>query len=151
MNRYRDAFKYLIPTLLVTGGILVFYSIEKVNFLLFHTLIEFFAIIVAFSLFILTLNSRRMLDNNYLLFFGIASLFIGFLDLMHVITYTGMNIIESSGFYANQFWVATRFLESLTLLTGFLFLTPEHQTLFLDHLRDLFRHFRLHCPEHHVL
>ncbi|HYW94336.1 MAG TPA: MASE3 domain-containing protein [Bacteroidales bacterium] len=115
--------KYVIPIILISGGILALHSIEKVNYLLFHTLIEFFSIIVAFSLFIITLNSRRMLDNNYLLFFGIASLFIGFLDLMHVITYAGMNIIPPGNFYANQFWVATRILESLTLITGFLFLS----------------------------
>ena len=130
MTRFRVIFKYFIPIVLVAGGIFLFHSIEKVNYLLFHTLIEFFSIVVAFSLFIITLNSRKMIDNNYLLFFGIASLFIGFLDLMHVITYAGMNIIPPGNFYANQFWVATRFLESLTLLTGFIFLNRNIKPFF---------------------
>ncbi len=122
MTRFRVIVRNLIPIVLFTGSIVVLFSIEKVNYLLFHTLVELFSITIAFSLFIFTLNARRMLDNSYLLFFGIASLFIGFLDLMHVLTYSGMNIITPDHFYANQFWVATRFMESLSLLVGFLFL-----------------------------
>jgi len=36
-----------------------------------------------------------------------------------------MTIISGDAFYANQFWVATRFLESLTLLAGFLFIKSK--------------------------
>ncbi|WP_229655549.1 sensor histidine kinase [Pedobacter puniceum] len=97
------------------------------SYLLFHTLVELFSVTVAFAVFIVTWNSRKILDNNYLFLVGIAYLFIGILDILHALTYKGMNIIKSTTFYANQFWIATRFLESITLLVGFWFLKRKHR------------------------
>jgi signal transduction histidine kinase len=76
-----------------------------------------------FVLFAITWNARRFLDNHYLLFVGIAASFIGILDLLHTLTYKGMNIIQSPLYFANQFWIATRFFESIVLLSGFLFVS----------------------------
>lgn len=100
----------------------IFYFSIGYNYLLFHTLVELFSIIVAFAVFIVTWNSRKMLDNNYLYFQGITYLFIGALDFVHTITFPGMQIINGSIYYSNQFWVATRFLEALALIAGFQFL-----------------------------
>ncbi len=53
---------------------------------------------------------------------GICAGFIAFLDLMHTLTFEGMDIIkDSNGLYAPQFWIATRWMEAVTLLVGFLF------------------------------
>lgn len=95
------------------------------NYLLFHTLVELFSIIVAFAVFTVTWNSRKMLDSNYLYFQGITYLFVGALDLMHTITFTGMNIIENPIYYSNQFWVATRFMEAVALVVGFKFMLQK--------------------------
>ncbi len=79
-----------------------------------------------------------MLDNNYLFFVGISYLFIGALDLLHTLTFTGMNIIVSPVYYANQFWVATRLLEALTFVAGFWFLNSRKKLnadlIFLSYL-----------------
>ncbi len=99
-----------------------FYITVQHGYLVFHVFIELITVVIAFSLFTITWNSRKMLDNQYLLLVGMSALFIGVLDTLHTITYKGMNIIVSPIFYANQFWVATRFLESITLLFAFLFL-----------------------------
>jgi signal transduction histidine kinase len=56
---------------------------------------------------------------------GIGGLFIGILDLLHTITFKGMNIIPSPIYYANQFWVATRLFESLILLTGLILVSQK--------------------------
>ncbi len=130
MRKHKVNLKNLIPILLVACGIVLLHIIGQVNYLLFHVLIEFFTIVIAFSLFIITVNSMDMLDNNYLLIVGISALFIGFLDLLHVLTYPGMTIITPGNFYANQFWIATRFLESITLLSGFLFLERKIKSHF---------------------
>jgi hypothetical protein len=79
------------------------------NYLFFHVIVELFSIVILFVLFSITWNARRFLENRYLVFVGIAAAFIGVLDLLHTLTYKGMNIIESPLFYANQFWIATRF------------------------------------------
>ena len=65
-----------------------------------------------------------ILDNNYLLFVGIAYLFIGGLDLVHTLAYKGMNIFQ--GYETNlptQLWIAARYMESLSLLIAPAFLS----------------------------
>lgn len=114
-SNYRNTFTVLML-------MIIFQVSVRQNYLLFHTIVELIAIVVAFAVFIITWNSRRMLDNNYLFFVGIAYIFIGALDLMHTITFHGMQIFPGNAYYGNQFWVATRALEALTLLIGFLFL-----------------------------
>ncbi|MBC7236697.1 MAG: PAS domain-containing protein, partial [Chloroflexi bacterium] len=59
----------------------------------------------------------RSEDNGYLLLLGISSLFVGSIDLIHVLAYKGMGIFP--GYDANlptQLWIAARYLQSLSLL-----------------------------------
>jgi PAS domain S-box-containing protein len=103
---------------MVTG----LYLTTKVNYLLFHTLVELFSIIVATTVFIITWNSIKYIKNPYLITVGISFLFIGILDLLHTLAYKGMPIFTDYDYYANQLWIAARFLESCTLLAAFLLL-----------------------------
>ena len=99
--------------------IIVFlYWISTINYLLFHSFVEIFSISIAFVVFILTWNSRKYLKSNYLILLGIAYLFIGILDLFHTLSYKGMNIFTDYDYYANQLWIATRFIESTTFLAA---------------------------------
>ena len=106
-------------------GILVLfglYSTSLYSYLLFHSLVEIFSIVVAFSIFIIAWNSRRTLDNNYLLFIGVAYLFIGGLDLIHTLAYTGMGMFQGYGSnLPTQLWIASRYTESLSLLIAFIY------------------------------
>ncbi len=101
-------------------GILVFlglYLTSLHHYLLFHSLAEIFSIVVACGIFMITLNSRRFLDNNYLLYIGIAFLFVGALDLIHTLAYKGMGVFQ--GYETNlptQLWIAARYVESISLL-----------------------------------
>lgn len=93
--------------------------------MLFHTFVELFSIVVAFAVFILAWNSRNMQDNRFLQLVGLSYIFIAGLDLLHTLTYKGMNLFAAMDggvekFHANQFWVATRFIEAVTLLVGLL-------------------------------
>ena len=78
-------------------GILILFGLyltSLYSYLLFHSLVELFSIIVACCIFIVAWNSRRFLDNNYLLFIGITYLFIGGLDLVHTLAYKGMGVFQ---------------------------------------------------------
>ena len=97
------------------------------SYLLFHTLAELFSIVVGFGIFIIGWNSREYIRNNSLVFLAIAYLFIAFLDLLHTMSYKGMGIFSSYDYYANQLWIATRYMESLSLLVAFLFLKQRHK------------------------
>ncbi len=93
------------------------YLTSLYSYLLFHSLAEIFSIIIACGIFMIAWNSRRFLDNHYLLFIGIAYLFVGGLDLLHTLSYKGMGVF--SGYDANlptQLWIAARYLQSISLL-----------------------------------
>ena len=98
------------------------YFTSRINYLLFHSLAEIFSIVVACSLFMIAWNSRQYIKNPYLLFIGIAYLFIGSIDLLHTLTYKGMPIFTDYDFYANQLWIGARYMESITLLLAFAYL-----------------------------
>lgn len=93
------------------------------NYILFHAIVELFSVAIAWGVFALAWNSRRLIHNNYLLLLGIAYLFVGNLDLLHTLAYKGMNVFP--GYGANlptQLWIAARYLESLSFLIAPFFL-----------------------------
>src|SRR4030043_1275680 len=101
------------------AGILVFlglYLTSLHHYLLFHSLAEIFSIVVACGIFMIAWNSRQFFTNNYLLFIGIAYLFVAGVDLVHTLAYKGMNIFK--GYETNlptQLWISGRYLESISL------------------------------------
>lgn len=84
---------------------------------LFHSIVEIFGIVVACGIFMVAWNSRRFLDNNYLLWIGVAYLFVAALDLAHTLSYKGMNVFEGYGTnLPAQLWISARYVESLSLV-----------------------------------
>ncbi|MCP4700534.1 MAG: response regulator [Gammaproteobacteria bacterium] len=121
--RFETRLKILFALLLPVG----LYVTSLYNGLLFHTLAEGLSIVVAGMLFFIVWNSRRFVENRYLLFLGIGYFFIAGIDLVHTLAYKKMNIFP--GYDTNlstQLWIAARYMESLTLLAAPLFL---HRTL----------------------
>jgi len=72
-------------------------------------------------MFMIAWNSQKYIQSSYLIFIAIAYLFIAGLDLLHTLSYKGMNIFQDYDYYANQLWIAARYLESITLLIAFSF------------------------------
>ena len=109
----------------LTVALIGLFLTTRINYLLFHSLAEVFSIVVAFSIFVIAWNSRKYIRNPYLLFIGIAYLFIALLDLLHTLSYKGMPIFTDYAYYANQLWIGARYMESITLLSAFIFLHRE--------------------------
>ncbi|HZD60749.1 MAG TPA: MASE3 domain-containing protein, partial [Anaerolineae bacterium] len=104
---------------ILTGALVLIglYVISLYNYPLFHSVAELFSIVVAAGIFMVAWNSRAFMNNNYLLFIGIAYLFVGSVDLLHTLSYEGMGVFH--GYGANlptQLWVAARYMESISLL-----------------------------------
>ena len=92
------------------------------NYLLFHSLVEIFAVVVAFSVFAVFWNARRFLTNGFFVFLGIACLFVGILDLVHVLAYEGMAVIPGlDGNASIQAKTAGRWIAGLSFLVAPLF------------------------------
>ena len=105
------------------------YLTSLYSYLLFHSTAEIFSIVVACGVFMVAWNSRRFLDNNYLLFIGIAYLFVAVLDLIHTLAYTGMGVFPSyTTNLPTQLWIAARYVESLSLLIAPLILKRRLRT-----------------------
>jgi PAS domain S-box-containing protein len=113
-----------IPLALVSVSVLAgLYLTSLYSYLLFHTLGEMFSTAVAIAIFLLVWNVRQTLDNDYLLFLGMAYLYIGGLDLVHTLAYKGMGVF--TGFQENlptQLWIAARYLQSVSLLVAPVFI-----------------------------
>lgn len=97
------------------GGL---FFISRFNFLLFHVVAELFSISVAGAVFILAWNVAHFSRNDSMVFLGISYFYIGLTDLIHTLTYKGMNIFmnELGANPATQLWVAARGVEAVTLL-----------------------------------
>jgi signal transduction histidine kinase len=99
------------------------YASSLYSYLLFHTLVELFSIIVAFVIFVLAWNTRRVLDNHYLLFLGISFVFTGALELVHTLAYKGFGVFPGNDAnLSTQLWIAFRYLFSLSFLVSPLFI-----------------------------
>ena len=109
------------------------YLLSLYSYLLFHSLAEIFSIVVGCGLFLVAWNVREFIRNNYLLFIGVAYLFVAGIDLMHMLSYKGMGVFPGSDAnLATQLWIAARYMESVSLLVAPLFIArkPRVNVLF---------------------
>jgi len=117
MKRFYVSIPIWVAVLAIT------YLIKRHDYLLFHPLAEMFSVAVAVAIFMLVWNVRRSLDNSYLLFVGVAYLFVGCLDMVHTIAYQGIGIFDRyETNLQTQLEIAGRYLQSLSLLIGPFFL-----------------------------
>ena len=99
------------------------YFLSRNHYLLFHGLVEAFGIVIAFAIFAIAWNSRRIVQNSYFLFIGIAFLALAPIGLIHTLAYNGMGVFPGTGSnLATQLWVGGRYLLSASLLASPLFL-----------------------------
>ncbi len=112
-NRSGTLIRVVMLGLVVSGLIVCYYY----SYPLFHSFAEGFCILIAGGVFMLTWNSRRYLDNKYLLFLGIAFLSIGFLEFVHLLSYKGIQVFQGyAPGLSTQIWVGTRYLYAFTFL-----------------------------------
>jgi len=108
------------------------YLTSYYNYLLFHTLAELFSIIIAGGIFVIGWNSRKQIDNSYFLVMAIAFIFIGFLDLIHTLAYTGMGIfIEYDSNLPTSLWIATRYFQATTYILGMVLINKKVNSNYL--------------------
>lgn len=108
----------------ILPALLILYATSLYSYLLFHAIVEMFSIIIACGIFMIAWNSRRFAQNGYLLFLGIAYLFVGFDDLLHTLAYKGMGVFsEHDANLPTQLWMIARYTESISLLIAPVFIS----------------------------
>jgi signal transduction histidine kinase/CheY-like chemotaxis protein len=99
------------------------YWLSRQNFPLFHTLVELARIGVAVGIFLVFWNTRQFLKLGYFLFLGVAFAFVAGLDLVHALSYQGVDVLsDDHGNVPTQLWIAARYLEAGAFLVAPLFL-----------------------------
>lgn len=114
LTKYNSKKPFLFPLILI----LIIYSSSIVfNFLIFHFIAEFFAIFVALCIGLIAYYTYPFTKNRYLLFLGLGYIWIGLLDLLHTLTFPGMNLFTVDGSNTTlTIWVLTRIFEATILL-----------------------------------
>lgn len=96
------------------------------NYLLFHTLVELVAIVIAVLLSVVVWQTYPISHNHFLMYLGSGYIWVATLDFVHTLVYKGMIIFPiTDSNPATQFWISARYLEALVLLSAPFFLTRK--------------------------
>jgi PAS domain S-box-containing protein len=98
------------------------YGISRYSYNLFHAIADGLSIVVAACAFLILWNSRRFKDNDYFMFVGIALVFFGLLDFVHLLGNKNMGIFPGFGNLGPTFYIAGRYVFSISLLIAPLFI-----------------------------
>ncbi|MHA2398325.1 MAG: sensor histidine kinase [Promethearchaeota archaeon] len=103
-------------SILFLGLILVFIT-HLYNYLLFHSIVEIFSIVIAGGVFLVGWSSRKYMKGSFFLILGISSLFLIALDLIHTLSYSDMQIFtEFDANLPTSLWIAARYLQAGSFL-----------------------------------
>ncbi len=96
---------------------LVLFAVSAYSYVAFHTVVELFAVVVALAAFGVGWYSRRWISTSILLMLGIGHLFVGVIDLLHLLFYKGMTATSGASVEtAIEFWLIGRALEVAAFL-----------------------------------
>ncbi|MDF2592834.1 MAG: histidine kinase [Clostridia bacterium] len=126
VSKHSNLIRFLINVLIWALIISIALTIGYFSRLTFHTIAELFTIIVAFSAFIIVLNTFTISQNSYLTFLGIGFGFVSIFEIIHVLTYAGTDIFMLNN--ANIYSLAAvlpRLFQSVIILVSFLFINKK--------------------------
>ena len=114
--------------IILSVGFIFLILINFYNFLLFHSFVEIFSIVISIMIFIIAIYSHDKSKNNFLIILGIAYGFIGGFDLIHTLAYKGMGVFNnSSGNLPTQLWIMARYIESFSFLVALWFMNTSKE------------------------
>lgn len=105
-----------------------YYTIFAIHpFLYYHTLLEFFSIVIYFIIFTITYYTYQKNKRLRLLVFSSTFFMVGFIDFFHTMNYEGMPgfFIHSSATTATTYWIIGRLIFTIGLLIAALI--PIHK------------------------
>ena len=108
-----DSIEYII----LIVGLFLTYLASLYSFLLFHSIIEVFSIVIAGGVFLIGWHSRKYMNSSFFLVLGVSFLFISVIDLVHTLAYSGMGVfLEFDANLPTQLWIVARYWQALSYL-----------------------------------
>jgi len=99
-------------------------GLSYANYLLFHVIVEIIAVVVAVSLYQFAIVTRRFVSHDVFWVLGVGYLFVGVLDLAHILAFPGMSVLAGASVDRGaQAWLCARVLEASLLFVAPLFAT----------------------------
>lgn len=107
-------------------------TLDTDSYLSFHIIVEVLSIVVSLSIFGVGYYTYEQSKNRYALFLSCAFLVIGFIDLVHMLSFPNMpNFITYND--PNKtilFWIAARLISAIALIiSAFIYVDNENQWL----------------------
>lgn len=123
INRERNAWIIMVGSLLLLGIVRTFHNelyahYEESNSIALHTLLEFFSVLVSFSISIYGWNAYRETPSALMLWLPILFFSVGAFDLIHALTFKGMPYFlgEGSTRKTAWFWIFGRLTEAIGMI-----------------------------------
>ena len=118
--------RFFVNTLIGAVAISLALAIGYFNRLTFHTISELFTIIVAFSAFMIVINTYNISQNSYLTFLGIGFGFVSIFEIIHVLIYAGTDILMLNNGDINALMaIVPRLMQSVIILVSFLYISRK--------------------------
>jgi diguanylate cyclase (GGDEF)-like protein/PAS domain S-box-containing protein len=115
-------------TMFWVSALLVLYVVSRYNYLLFHSFADGVSIVIAACVFTIIWNGRRIVDNDYFLYVGIAFLFFAFWDLMHLLGNKNMGVFPKYGNLGPALYIVSRYILAISLIIAPLFINRKLNT-----------------------
>ncbi len=125
---WRDLIEYFILTI----GILLIFFLSIYNYLLFHSVAEVISIVISGGIFFIGWNSRKYMNSSFFLIVGTSFLFISVIDLLHLLSFSEMNIfVDYDTNLPSQLWIAARYWQSLSYILASLAINKKVNASYL--------------------
>ncbi|MFH0728596.1 MAG: MASE3 domain-containing protein [Pseudomonadota bacterium] len=145
LNRIKSSFaqlKYSTAIFWVLA-LPVSYFISRCNYNLFHSIVDGVSIVITACVFTIIWNGRRIVDNDYFLYVGIAFLFFAFWDFIHLLGNKNMGVFPEYGNLGPALYIVSRYFLSISLLVAPLFINRKLNTTLMFALYSLVSLFLL--------
>ena len=100
------------------GIALILMIIAEHSFIAFHSLLEFLVALISFLIFTTAWSTKEYTKNNFLIFIACGYLWLGTLNIMHTLLYTGTSFVVGNREQAMQFGLVAHYLEALLLFAA---------------------------------
>ena len=147
MNNFENiSYRNIRPLLIGLGILAGLFVISTQNLLLFHTVSRLISVVIAGGIFMFAWNSRRFLETGYLFILGVAYLFVGLIEITHILV-IDTNSLGNAATANNslQLWLFGRLLESSAFIIAALLINKKIKPYWLLGLYSLLSAVVLFC------
>lgn len=114
--------KYVLISIVLAAAVAGLYVLSRHNYPLFHSFADGITVLIAAGVFVLVWSRRRLLDNQYYLFVGIAFLFFAFWDFLHLLGNKDMGVFPQYGNMGPTLYIVSRYFLAVSMLAAPLFI-----------------------------